>query len=140
MTRKEKRVLYEYIVNNITENVKKIIRERFKTKESKTLLEMARINKRETGKCFFPYTSWEIKIWSNDHNPPHFHILKDGWNVSFLIEDGSIYKIERKGENKQIYEYMVNNVQNWLSTNCFALPKITNKENAILQWEQLHDE
>ena len=103
MTRKEKRVLYEYIVNNITENVKKIIRERFKTKESKTLLEMARINKRETGKCFFPYTSWEIKIWSNDHNPPHFHILKDGWNVSFLIADGSISKIERKGENKQIY-------------------------------------
>lgn len=47
--------------------------------------EMARINKKETGRCLFPYNTWELKIWSNDHTPPHFHIICDGWNVSYKI-------------------------------------------------------
>ena len=101
--------------------------------------EMARINKEETGKCIFPYNSWELKIWSNDHNPPHFHILCDGWSVSFNIEDGELLQIEGKGTNISIFDYMQNNVKEWLSSRCFAQPKLTNQENAILQWEQLHD-
>ena len=52
---------------------------------SDILDEMARINKKETGNCIFPYNAWELKIWSNDHNPPHFHIKRKGWNVSFII-------------------------------------------------------
>ena len=101
--------------------------------------EMARINKKENGKCIFPYNSWELKIWSNDHNPPHFHIICDGWNVSFTIEDGELLQIEGRGANASTFEYMKNNVKEWLSSNCFAQPKLTNKENATLQWEQLHD-
>ncbi len=103
------------------------------------ITEMARINKNEMGKCIFPYSSWELKIWSNDHNPPHFHILCDGWNVSFRIDDGEVLQIEGKGVNASIFEYMRNNVKEWLSSTCFTQPKLTNKENAILQWEQLHD-
>ena len=103
------------------------------------LVEMARINKKESGNSIFPFESWEVKIWSNGHIPPHFHILKDGWNVSFKIEDGSVLQIEGEGKNKDIYNYMVANTADWLNQPCAALPKISNKENAILQWEQLHD-
>ena len=102
--------------------------------------EMARINKKETGRCLFPYNIWELKIWSNDHTPPHFHIICEGWNVSYKIEDGSILLIEGKGKNGQIFDYMQRHVKEWLSTKCFAQPKLTNQENAMLQWEQLHDE
>lgn len=103
------------------------------------LVEMARINKKESGNSIFPFESWEVKIWSNDRIPPHFHILKDGWNVSFKIEDGSVLQIEGQGKKKDIYNYMVANTADWLNQPCAALPKISNKENAILQWEQLHD-
>lgn len=102
--------------------------------------EMARINKKETGRCLFPYNTWELKIWSNDHTPPHFHIICDGWNVSYKIEDGNMLQIEGKGKNDSILDYMEQHVKEWLSTKCFVQPKLTNQENAMLQWEQLHDE
>lgn len=104
------------------------------------LVEMARINKNETGKCIFPYNKWEVKIWSFDHNPPHFHIRCDRWNVSFVIENGNVLEVLEKGDDKQVYEYMVANADKWLSSKCFAQPKLTNRENAQLIWEQLHDE
>lgn len=106
--------------------------------EQDELNEMARINKKETGQCFFPFDAWELKIWSNDHEPPHFHILKDGWNVSFLIETGTLDRIEEAGTKQSVFNYMVTNVKKWLDCKCFAQPKITNRENAMLQWEQLH--
>ena len=42
------------------------------------IVEMVRLNKKETGNCIFPYASWEVKIWSNDHNPPAFSCNKRG--------------------------------------------------------------
>ena len=102
------------------------------------LVEMARINMMEQ-KGYFPYNKWEIKIWSNDHNPPHFHIIKDGWNVSFVIETGEIYEIVSEGNKKGIYNYMVKNVQQWLHSPCAILPLITNQQNAMAQWLQIHD-
>lgn len=104
------------------------------------LVEMARINKNETGKCIFPYNKWEVKIWSDDHNPPHFHIKCDGWNVSFEIQSGELMQVEAKGTGNNIYNYMVANVKEWLSSQCHAQPKLTNRENAMLIWEQLHDD
>lgn len=100
--------------------------------------EMARINKKETGNCFFPFDSWELKIWSNDHEPAHFHIIKDGWDVSFDIENGSLIEIKAQGQKQSILDYMNQNVGSWLDSKCFAQPKLTNRENARLQWEQLH--
>ena len=105
----------------------------------KPLNEMARINKNETGKCIFPYDKWEVKLWSDDHDPPHFHIICNGWNVSYTISDGKILQIISKGSEKNILDYMEANVLKWLSSKCFAQPKLTNRENALLQWEQIHD-
>lgn len=104
--------------------------------ENGQLTEMARINKGEDS--IFPYAGWEIKIWSNDHLPRHFHILKDGWNVSFEIETGRLLGVEAQGKNMSVYRYMVNNVADWLSSPCAAQAKLSNRENADLVWEQLH--
>ena len=67
------------------------------------ITEMARINTDESN--IFPHNSYEIQIWSNAHIPPHFHILKDGWDVSFLIENGELYKINKVGKNKQEHRF-----------------------------------
>ncbi len=103
------------------------------------IVDMARINKEENSKGVFPYSTWEVKMWSNDHNPPHFHIIRDGWNVSFLIEDGSILEVKTKGAEKNIFDYMCNNVNKWLDSKCFIEDSITNKKNALNVWNQIHD-
>ena len=107
--------------------------------ENEMVVEMARINKRENGNCIFPYNSFNVHIWSNDHNPPHFHVESDEWNVSLLIESGEVLEIKNEGKNKQILNYIVKNAKDWLKQPCAILPTITNQENAMLQWEQLHD-
>ena len=111
----------------------------YNNKSTDLIVEMARINKKEMGKCIFPYDTWEVKIWSNDHNPPHFHILREGWDVSFDINNGSVVSIKSQGQNKKIYEYMCANEKEWLSSTCFAQKKLTNQENALLHWDSLHD-
>ena len=104
--------------------------------QSDIIVEMARINTDESN--LFPQNTYEIQIWSNDHMPPHFHILKDGWDVAFLIENGNLYKINNSGKNKQIYNYMIKNVKKWLSSKCAVLPMATNQQNANAIWRQLH--
>lgn len=98
--------------------------------------EMARINTDESN--LFPYNSFEIQIWSNDHTPPHFHIIKDGWDVEFFIDSGELYKVKKMGKNQQIYNYIIKNVGIWLSAKCAILPMITNQQNATAIWKQLH--
>ena len=98
------------------------------------------INKKETGNSIFPYNEWKLEILSNDNNPPHFHIKRNGWNVSFIIESGEVLQIESQGPKLDDYNYMITNVEEWLNADCCIMPKITNKENAMLQWEQLNDE
>ena len=132
---------FKNVVKSVLENVAYKLNNDFQTSEVNApdeLNEMARINKKETGKCYFPFDSWELKIWSSDHEPAHFHVLKDGWNVSFLIENGDVLSVESKGDKIADYQYMSSNVKNWLSSKCFVQPKLTNRENAMLQWEQLH--
>ena len=128
------------IDNIIKESIDKVLSEEIKGYYREPLVEMARINKNETGRCIFPYDKWEVKLWSSDHNPPHFHIICNGWDVSYVIEDGRRLDILRKGSERNIFDYMEANVRKWLDSKCFAQPKLTNKENAMLQWEQIHDD
>lgn len=103
-----------------------------------TIEEIARINKKESGNSIFPYNIFNVHIWSNDHNPPHFHVESNGWDLSFLIESGDFYKLNSSGNDKQTYNYIIKNVKKWLNMTCAVQPKLTNKENAELQWESLH--
>ena len=82
------------------ESIKKVLNEEPQM-NTDLITEMARINTDESN--LFHHNSYEIQIWSNDHMPPHFHILKDGWDVSFLIENGELYKINKEGKNKKIF-------------------------------------
>lgn len=105
----------------------------------KMITEMARINKKESGKGIFPYNSFVVRIWSNDHEPSHFHVEKDGWDIAFMIADGELYKVERSGKDEQIYSYVLSNVKEWLKSKSAIIPSITNQQNALSIWEQLHD-
>lgn len=75
-----RRKIYEYCNHSTILNMNPIV-------------EMTRLNKREMGNVPFPYNKFNIRIWSNDHNPPHFHVIAEGWDVSFLIENGEEYRV-----------------------------------------------
>lgn len=100
------------------------------------IVEMARINMKENN--IFPYNKYEIKIWSNDHTPPHFRIKSDGWNISYEIETGKEIEVIEEGEKKSVYKYITKNVNKWLDNKCALIPQISNRENATAQWIQLH--
>lgn len=107
--------------------------------DSERICDMARVNKLETN-GLFPYNSWEIKIWSNDHKPAHVHVKKDGWNVLFTIEDGNLYDIQRRGNKDSDLDYMVKNINEWFeSPNVLTKGRLTNREQAMVLWESLND-
>lgn len=124
----------------INEEIRKIINGKSVSLNKETLVEMARINLKEIDSVPFPTNKFEIKIWSNDHNPPHFHVISEGWNISFTIEDGRELEVKKIGRNSSIYNYIVKNVPIWLDMPCKIAPKISNRENASIQWQQLHEE
>jgi len=49
----------------------------------------------------------KIHIYSNDHNPPHFHVLTDNINASFNIKTGELIKgsIDPKDQKRINYFY-----------------------------------
>lgn len=106
--------------------------------EYEQLDEMARINVNEPQGAIFPYQDYDVHIWSNDHEPPHFHIKRNRWNVSFNIETGEQIEILSQGTEKNVYDYMITNVSKWLDSPSAILPQITNRQNAMTQWMQLH--
>lgn len=102
-----------------------------------SLNETAHININEPSGSLFPYNKYYINICNNDQEPSHFHIITAGWDVEFLL-DGTMFRIKTSGNNNQEYKYMIENVSEWLDKPCHILPSITNYENAVLQWTQLH--
>ena len=105
---------------------------------NKVVKEKARVNLRETRVDIFPYEEYQVYIMSDDSEPPHLHIVKEGWDVTFLIETGALHKIYTQGQNVSTYDYMLNNVGRWLDKQCSIMPKITNRECAAAVWLQLH--
>ena len=126
--------LCKRIVQSITEKIK-----RSETLNKEPLLEISRINLKEYGNTPFPTNKFEIKIWNNDHNPPHFHVIYNGWNISFTIMDGEELRTETIGKNSSDYNYIKKNVPIWLDLKCKILPMVTNRENAMATWQQLHE-
>ena len=61
--------------------------------QNEPLIEKARINMKESGSEIFPFENWVLQIWSNDHNPPHFHVKCDGWDICCSIDDGRILEV-----------------------------------------------
>lgn len=102
-----------------------------------SLNEMAKINVKEFY-GLFPYNKFDIRIWSNDHNPPHFHVIADGWDIVINIKSGEILRVKQPGKNSKVYTYVKNNIQEWLNSECVVNSKLTNRENAQLIWLQIN--
>ena len=132
--------LYRRLKQYINEKVRKVINGKSVSLNNETLVEMARINLKEIGSVPFPTNKFEIKMWSDDHNPPHFHVICEGWNISFTIEDGRELEVKNFGNHLSTYNYIVKNIPIWLDMPCKIAPKISNRENAFIQWQQLHEE
>lgn len=109
--------------------VNKYITENYK----ESLNEMARINKKDFR--YFPYNKFDIRIWSNDHNPPHFHVICDGWDIVVGIEDGSILRVKTVGKSSQVYSYVEKNINGWLDSKSSMMKTSTNREFAMATWE-----
>lgn len=97
--------------------------------------EIAVINLKETK--VFPYGEWSIKIFS-DGMKPQLHIIKDGWDILFNIVDGKYHSCWDMGTDVEVYHYAVNEIEGWLDAPCALNGKVTNRENAMLTWEQTH--
>ena len=99
------------------------------------LNEMAKMNLKDPMNSPFPPNKFDIIIWSNDHNPPHFHIKgPEEWEVTFSIETGEPLKVKHIGKSSKYYKYMVDNVPIWLKMPCSVNKKITNRDFLDARW------
>lgn len=103
------------------------------------IVEMSRLNNKDIGAVPFPDNKFVIRIWSNDHNPPHFHVKAEGWDISFLIEDGKLYRVNKFGNSLETYKYIVKQVPKWLMMKSSAFKHSTNQEAAESIWASYDD-
>ena len=68
----------------------------------------------------------EIKIYSNDHNPPHFHVTTKNYNINakFSIETGEFLSGEIDSKNLKRIKVFYNSPKTQI-----VLNKIWNKRN-----------
>lgn len=104
--------------------------------DDKMLLEMARLNVGNDSNSPFPSNIYDLRMWSNDHEPIHFHVTnnQEGWEVTCSI-DGDVLSIK-----KQTKSLNIKNVEKlckaWLDeTNKYG---INNKQNAKSIWDSIH--
>lgn len=115
-----------YLVENYSIDLNKVYNH-----PKKPLVEMAKLNSKDNGNSLFPSNSYEIKIWSHDHNPPHIHIKKDGCEALFEIENGQLFQVKTLGKSDKLLRYMANNINKWFDFPSCSLPKVTNREKAF---------
>lgn len=101
------------------------------------LTEMAKLNKKDFE--LFPYNKFDIRVWSNDNNPPHIHVSYEDWEIIVGIEDGKIIKTKSVGKNSSVYTYVEKNINKWLDQPCPLLKNQTNREFAMATWETIDD-
>lgn len=102
-------------------------------------LDIARLNKRDGENDIFPYDKWQLIMRSDDVEPPHFHIISEGWDVIFSIASGELIKVINEGNKKSHLNYMVQNTTSWLDAPNRFYQHISNRQAAMLIWDQLHD-
>lgn len=104
--------------------------------ENHQLNEMAKLNTKEFF-SLFPYNKFDIVVYSNDHEPPHFHVVVNGWNIVVGIADGKILDIRRYGKNSSMYTFVKNNIEEWLESPSLIDKAKTNREIAFQEWAKV---
>lgn len=83
------------------------------------IFEMATMNKSTQSSGPLPCNKYKVEIYSNDHVPPHFHVLYNGSNIEFYIETGEFYKYKKNSKelNSKDFNDLCNRVNEWLFEN-----------------------
>ena len=125
-----------FTLNSIPLLDTKTLNEYIQREYADSLNEMAKLNVRDFG--YFPYNKFDIKIWSNDHNPPHFHVMCDGWDIVVSIENGEILRVKTIGKDSKVYSYVEKNIIKWLKEEYKGRSntQMTNQDMAFEVWEQ----
>ncbi len=95
------------------------VAERLETKPQsmQPIVDMARLNLGETQ--VLPYNAYDLVIWSNDHNPPHFHVLskQEGFNLRYDF-DGNFLSVELYGKRTKSDNFsdITKMVNDWLES------------------------
>ena len=95
--------------------------------------EMVCINNREFN-GLFPATKFTLRIWSDDHETPHFHVIAEDWDILVAISNGDILYVKRIGKNSRIYTYVQDHIKDWLESRCASQPSMTNRRHAKIIW------
>lgn len=66
--------------------------------EEKPVVEMATMNLATPSSGALPSNKYKVQMYSNDHNPPHVHVIYDDHNVEFYIESGEFYKFKKNSK------------------------------------------
>ena len=108
--------------------------------ESELLVEMARVNVREVD-GLMPTNKYDVRIWSNDHQPPHIHVTAPDrknadYEAIFEIETGNLIKIIFSKKNGVSFDKLENLVKRWLNEKSSHVKDKTNREMAMIAWEQ----
>ena len=100
------------------------------------LTEMARLNVANDNSSPFPSDIYELKMWSNDHEPIHIHIInkQENWEVTVSLE-GKTLEI-KKASNKLNIQKVEKQFKTWLTKN--NKYGINNKKYALSVWDSIH--
>lgn len=101
--------------------------------------EISHINIQEGADSIFPREKFDVYVRDRDRGGPRFHVAKDGWDVAFFISNGKVHNICKRGADMGVLNKMREDAIKWLNQPCKLLPAMTNGQNALLQWKQLHD-
>ena len=104
--------------------------------DDKMLLEIARLNVGSDSNSPFPSNIYDLRMWSNDHDPIHFHVTnkQEGWKVTCSIE-GNVLSIKKQTPSLNIKK-VEKLCKEWLNgTNKYG---INNKQNAKSIWDSIH--
>lgn len=93
--------------------------------------ETATINKQENGMSLFPNNLCSIAVHNKEHNPPHIHIMMNGWGVCIEMESGEVCRIKRKGKKKSDISYIISNIKEWLDSTRIGHTNQTNREFSL---------
>ena len=106
--------------------------------EKELLVEMARMNVREVNGSL-PHNEYDVRIWSNEHEPPHIHVCypsreNPDYEVIFSIETGDLLKVKSNKINKKSLTDLEKTVKIWLKENNALNPKETNQQACRIEW------
>lgn len=105
--------------------------------QKEPLTEMARVNIRDKGKLF-PYNAFTVSIYSNEHNPPHMHIIskQEGYDIRISIATGDLVSVKAYGNRPDgdLFKDVVKKAKEWLNQPSKLPVNGTYQEVATIIW------